>query len=47
MYDKEGIDRSGKNIDHIKPLAKGGKSVPGNLRLRSPSANKADNKPKK
>jgi hypothetical protein len=47
MYDKEGIDRSGKNIDHIKPLATGGKSVPGNLRLRSPSANKADNKPKK
>jgi len=23
MYDKEGIDRAGKNIDHIKPLAKG------------------------
>jgi len=47
MYDQQGINRAGKNIDHIKPLAKGGKSVPGNLRLRSPSANKADNKPKK
>ena len=42
-YDKEGIDRNGKQIDHIKPLKAGGKSTKGNLRLRSPSANMADN----
>ena len=43
-YDKLGIERSGKDIDHIKPLRKGGKSTPGNLRLRSPKANQGDNK---
>lgn len=42
-YDKEGVDRSGKQIDHVKPLRAGGKSSTGNLRLRSPSANMADN----
>ena len=44
MYDKEGIDRSGKDIDHIKPLRKNGKSSKGNLRLRAKSANQGDNK---
>jgi len=44
MYDKMGIDRSGKDIDHVKPLRKGGKSTKGNLRLRSKSANQGDNK---
>ena len=44
MYDKEGIDRDGKNIDHIKPIKTGGLSSKGNLRLRSPKANKSDNK---
>lgn len=44
LYDKEGIDRTGKQIDHIKPLRKGGKTKPGNLRLRSPKANMSDNK---
>lgn len=43
-YDKRGIDRAGKDIDHIKPLREGGRSSTGNLRLRSPSANQADNK---
>ena len=43
-YDKKGVDRAGKDIDHIKPLRKGGKSTPGNLRLRSKSANQGDNK---
>lgn len=43
-YDKKGIDRTGKDIDHIKPLRKGGKTVPGNLRLRSKKANQGDNK---
>lgn len=43
-YDKKGIDRAGKDIDHIKPLRKGGKSTPGNLRLRAKKANQGDNK---
>lgn len=38
-YDKKGVDRAGKHIDHIKPLRAGGKSTPGNMRLRSPKAN--------
>jgi hypothetical protein len=44
MYDKLGIERSGKDIDHIKPLRKGGTSTKGNLRLRSKKANQGDNK---
>ena len=44
MYDKEGIERTGKDIDHIKPLRKGGTSTKGNLRLRAKSANQGDNK---
>jgi hypothetical protein len=43
MYDKAGIQRSGKDIDHITPLRKGGKSTKGNLRLRSKRSNQADN----
>jgi hypothetical protein len=43
-YDKKGVDRKGKDIDHIKPLRKGGKTEPGNLRLRNKSANQGDNK---
>jgi len=39
MYDKMGIDRKGKDIDHIKPLRKGGTSTKSNLRLRSKKAN--------
>jgi hypothetical protein len=42
-YDKEGVDRDGKHIDHKTPIRKGGKSKPGNLRLRSPKANVSDN----
>lgn len=42
-YDKAGVDRSDKDIDHIKPLRKGGKSTTGNTRLRNRSANQADN----
>jgi len=42
-YDKKGVDRSGKDIDHIKPLRAGGKTTAGNTRLRSKSANRADN----
>jgi len=44
LYDKKGVDRSGKDIDHIKPIRKGGKTTKGNLRLRSKTANKSDNK---
>lgn len=42
-YDAEGIDRSGKDIDHVKPLRNGGKSTTGNLRLRNKRANQRDN----
>ena len=44
MYDKEGINRNGKDIDHKKPIKSGGKSTKSNLRLRDRSANKRDNK---
>lgn len=43
QFDAAGIDRAGKDIDHIKPIRAGGKSKKGNLRLRSPKANQADN----
>ena len=43
-YDAKGIDRAGKDIDHITPLRKGGKSTAGNLRLRAKKANQGDNK---
>ncbi len=43
-YDAKGIDRKGKDIDHIKPLRVGGKSTTGNLRLRAKKANQGDNK---
>ena len=34
----------GKDVDHIKPMRAGGTSAKGNLRMRSKSANRADNK---
>lgn len=46
-YDTAGIDRKGKDIDHKKPLAKGGTDAKNNLRLRSSHANEADNGHKK
>ena len=42
-YDAAGIDRAGKHIDHKTPIRNGGKSKPGNTRLRSPKANMSDN----
>ena len=42
-YDAKGVDRAGKDIDHIKPLRAGGKSTTGNTRLRNKSANQSDN----
>jgi hypothetical protein len=44
LFDKKKIDRSGKDIDHIKPIRKGGVTTTGNLRLRDRSKNKGDNK---
>ena len=46
-YDKAGIDRKGKDIDHVKKLSDGGTSSKSNLRLRAPGANQADNKHRK
>ena len=37
--DKKGIDRTGKVIDHVTPLSKGGSNEAGNLRLTSRSKN--------
>jgi 5-methylcytosine-specific restriction endonuclease McrA len=55
--DKKGVDRTGKDIDHVVPLSKGGSNASGNLKLKTPSANRSfsrnsdhtvkTNKPKK
>lgn len=39
--DKNGIDRDGKDIDHKKPLSKGGTNAKSNIRLVSPSKNRS------
>lgn len=39
--DAKGVDRKGKDIDHVVPLSKGGSNASGNLRLKSPSANRS------
>ena len=39
--DSEGVDRTGKDIDHSVPLSKGGTNAPSNLKLKSPSANRS------
>lgn len=39
--DAKGIDRTGKDIDHVTPLSKGGTNAPSNLKLESPSANRS------
>ena len=44
--DKEGVDRKGKDIDHVKMLSKGGSNADG-IRLVSPSKNRARNGHKK
>lgn len=41
LYDHLGIDRKGKDIDHVKPLSKGGKTVRSNLRLESRHKNRS------
>lgn len=40
-YDKKGVDRTGKDIDHVTPLSKGGSNSPKNLRLTKPSVNRS------
>ena len=44
MLQREGTvaKGDGKDVDHIKPLSKGGTSSRGNLRVRSKSANRSD-----
>jgi 5-methylcytosine-specific restriction endonuclease McrA len=39
--DKEGVVRKGKDIDHKKPLSKGGSNTKANLRLIAPEVNRA------
>ena len=39
--DSKGVDRIGKDIDHKRPLSKGGTNNDGNLRLVSPSTNRS------
>ena len=41
LFDRMGIDRRGKDIDHKRPLSKGGTNSRHNLRLVSPSANRS------
>ena len=43
LYDKMGIDRKGKQIDHVKPLAEGGSSAKSNLHLTTVKANESKN----
>jgi len=38
--DKEGVDRTGKDVAHVKALSKGGSNKDG-VRLESPSKNRS------
>lgn len=40
-YDKAGVDRAGKDIDHKTPLSKGGSAKVSNTRLKDPSSNRS------
>jgi hypothetical protein len=44
--DKKGVDRTGKDVSHVKALARGGSNADG-YRLESPSANRSRNLHKK
>ena len=46
MMEKTGAAKKGdgKDVDHVKPMRSGGTSTKGNLRMRSKSANRSDNK---
>jgi len=39
--DKAGVNRKGKDIDHKRPLSKGGSNKRSNLRLVEPSSNRS------
>lgn len=39
--DKNGVDRAGKDIDHVVPLSKGGTNAKSNLKLKDPSENRS------
>ena len=41
LYDREGINRPGKDIDHAIPLSKGGSGEKSNLRLEAPGTNRS------
>jgi hypothetical protein len=41
LYDRNGVDRDGKDIDHKVPLSKGGGDGASNLRLRAPGSNRS------
>jgi len=41
QMDAKGVDRAGKDIDHKKPLSKGGTNAASNLRLVKPSTNRS------
>ncbi len=44
--DKKGVDRTGKDVSHVKALAKGGTNADG-YKLESPSKNRSRNLHKK
>lgn len=44
--DKDGVDRSGKDVSHVKALSKGGSNADG-VRLEAPSKNRSRNYKKK
>lgn len=44
--DKKGVDRTGKDVSHVKALAKGGSNSDG-YKLEAPSANRSRNLHKK
>ena len=46
MMEKSGAAHKGdgKDVDHVKPMSSVGTSTKGNLRMRSKSANRSDNK---
>ncbi len=55
LLDKKGVDRNkngkadireGRDIDHKKPISRGGKTTMKNLRIRNRSKNRKDNKRK-
>jgi len=55
LLDKNGVDRNkngkadireGRDIDHKKPISRGGKTTMKNLRIRNRSKNRKDNKRK-